>query len=40
MYAVQVELASYLCDSFGDPTRIDYGTGHETSFVALLYVLF
>jgi hypothetical protein len=30
------ELASYLFDSFGNATRIDYGTGHETSFILLL----
>eukprot|EP00898_Chlorokybus_atmophyticus_P008418 jgi/Chlat1/8578/Chrsp82S00655 len=34
-----MELAGYLCDSFGNATRIDYGTGHETTFVALLYCL-
>ena len=33
------ELASYLADSFGNASRIDYGTGHETTFVALLYCL-
>ena len=33
------ELAPYLCGSFGDPTRIDYGTGHETAFASLLYCL-
>lgn len=32
-----VELLSYWLDSFGNPTRIDYGTGHETTFVAFLY---
>lgn len=36
--AVQ-ELAPYFVDSFGNSTRIDYGTGHETTFVALLYCL-
>ncbi|PSC73914.1 serine threonine-phosphatase 2A activator [Micractinium conductrix] len=34
-----VELAGYLSDSFGNATRIDYGTGHETTFCALLYCL-
>jgi serine/threonine-protein phosphatase 2A activator len=33
------ELAPYFVDSFGNATRIDYGTGHETTFVALLYCL-
>ncbi|KAG1671647.1 hypothetical protein FOA52_006878 [Chlamydomonas sp. UWO 241] len=36
--AVQ-ELAPYWADSFGNSTRIDYGTGHETNFVALLFCL-
>lgn len=34
-----VELSGYLADSFGNATRIDYGTGHETTFCALLYCL-
>ncbi|WIA43238.1 hypothetical protein OEZ86_009744 [Tetradesmus obliquus] len=34
-----VELLPYLLDSFGNPTRIDYGTGHETTFVAFMYCL-
>ncbi|GFR47400.1 hypothetical protein Agub_g9117 [Astrephomene gubernaculifera] len=34
-----VELVSYFLDSFGNATRIDYGTGHETQFCALLYCL-
>ena len=29
----------YWTDSFGNSTRIDYGTGHETCFVAFLYCL-
>ncbi|GLC35448.1 hypothetical protein PLESTB_000206100 [Pleodorina starrii] len=33
------ELVPYLLDSFGNATRIDYGTGHETQFCALLYCL-
>ena len=32
----EVELSPYLTDSFGNPTRIDYGTGHETTFVVFL----
>jgi hypothetical protein len=35
--AAAVELLPYWLDSFGNPTRIDYGTGHETTFVAFLY---
>jgi hypothetical protein len=30
------ELVTYFVDSFGNATRIDYGTGHETTFVILL----
>jgi len=33
------ELAPYLMDSFGNRTRIDYGTGHELHFVIWLYCL-
>lgn len=33
------ELASYLVESFGNSTRIDYGTGHETCFVAMLFCM-
>lgn len=35
-----VELRGYLLDSFGNPTRIDYGTGHEMAFVFFLCALF
>ncbi|XAR53179.1 Peptidylprolyl isomerase [Bertholletia excelsa] len=34
-----VELVPYFGDSFGNATRIDYGTGHETNFAAWLYCL-
>ena len=34
-----VELSPYFCDSWGNSTRIDYGTGHETTFVAWLACL-
>ena len=37
--AACAELAAYWCDSFGNRTRIDYGTGHETNFLAWLYCL-
>ncbi|KAI6246825.1 Serine/threonine-protein phosphatase 2A activator 1 [Erysiphe necator] len=30
------ELIPYLMGSFGDPQRLDYGTGHELSFLAFL----
>ena len=33
------ELESYLLGSFGSPQRLDYGTGHELSFVAFLACL-
>lgn len=33
------ELAVYLSYSFGDPIRIDYGTGHELNFLALIMCL-
>ena len=31
------ELAVYLLGSFGNKTRIDYGTGHELHFLAFIY---
>lgn len=31
-----VELTPYLLDSFGNATRLDYGSGHELHFVAFL----
>jgi len=34
-----IELKMYLNDSFGSNQRIDYGTGHELSFVVFLYCL-
>jgi hypothetical protein len=39
MTAASVELAPYLHVSFGNETRIDYGTGHECAFFAFLCVL-
>ena len=37
--AAEVELSPYLCDAFGNATRIDYGTGHETTFALWLLCL-
>ncbi|PIA52085.1 hypothetical protein AQUCO_01000158v1 [Aquilegia coerulea] len=34
-----IEIVPYFTDSFGNSSRIDYGTGHETNFVAWLYCL-
>jgi len=34
------ELCTYLHSSFGHPIRLDYGTGHESSFLVFLYCLF
>eukprot|EP01138_Halocafeteria_seosinensis_P015145 gb/GECG01015458.1/.p1 GENE.gb/GECG01015458.1/~~gb/GECG01015458.1/.p1 ORF type:complete len:435 (+),score=48.91 gb/GECG01015458.1/:1-1305(+) len=34
------ELCAYLSDSFGNATRIDYGTGHETNFFIFLLGLY
>lgn len=33
LHGAVVELAPYIGDAFGNQTRIDYGTGHETTFV-------
>jgi serine/threonine-protein phosphatase 2A activator len=38
--AAAAELAPYLVDSFGNRTRIDYGTGHEMTFVMFVCGLF
>uniref|UniRef100_A0A7S1YH10 Serine/threonine-protein phosphatase 2A activator n=1 Tax=Sexangularia sp. CB-2014 TaxID=1486929 RepID=A0A7S1YH10_9EUKA len=37
--AGRLELAAYLHDSLGSYTRIDYGTGHEFAFFALLVAM-
>lgn len=34
-----IEFKSYLLGSFGSPQRLDYGTGHELSFLAFLACL-
>lgn len=40
LQAALVELRVYFMDSFGNQTRIDYGTGHELNFVMFLICLF
>ena len=35
-----LELKSYFIDSFGNPSRMDYGTGHELNFLCFLFVLY
>ncbi|KAL4151832.1 hypothetical protein PRNP1_008769 [Phytophthora ramorum] len=39
LHGAVVELAAYLDDSFGNRVRIDYGTGHETSFIVWMCCL-
>mmetsp|Transcript_2722 Transcript_2722/g.7709 ORF Transcript_2722/g.7709 Transcript_2722/m.7709 type:complete len:404 (+) Transcript_2722:189-1400(+) len=39
MQGAAAELAGYWSESFGNIVRIDYGTGHETSFVVLLFCM-
>lgn len=36
---VVLEVTPYLIDSFGNSTRLDYGTGHEASFFFALIIL-
>ena len=33
------ELAPYFAEMFGNPTRIDYGTGHELNFAVLFLIM-
>ncbi|KAL3107643.1 hypothetical protein niasHT_018841 [Heterodera trifolii] len=35
-----LEIWPYFMDSFGNSTRIDYGSGHETSFLIFLFCLY
>lgn len=34
------EIVEYLLEGFGNPTRIDYGTGHEMTFIMFLCCMF
>lgn len=40
MQEAATELVAYWCDSFGNEVRIDYGTGHETNFIAWMCALY
>lgn len=40
LHCALIELVPYFTDSFGNMTRIDYGTGHEMSFAMFLCCLF
>lgn len=40
LYRAVPEILFYLVEGFGNSTRIDYGTGHEMSFVMFLCCLF
>lgn len=35
-----IEITTYFTESFGNQTRIDYGTGHELSFIMFLCALY
>lgn len=35
-----IEVTTYFVESFGNPTRIDYGTGHELTFIMFLCALY
>ena len=35
-----LEIRSYFMDSFGNPYRFDYGTGHELNYLCFLYILY
>lgn len=35
-----LQLTDMFCCSFGNPVRLDFGTGHECSFAIFLFCLF
>ena len=35
-----LEIKSYFMDSFGNPYRFDYGTGHELNYLCFLFILY
>lgn len=40
LHAALPEITVYLLESFGNATRIDYGTGHEMAFIMFLCCMF
>ncbi|KAH0563955.1 serine/threonine-protein phosphatase 2A activator-like isoform X2 [Cotesia glomerata] len=40
LHRASQELFQYLLEGFGNPTRIDYGTGHEMAFIMFLCCMF
>lgn len=39
-HAALIEIQAYFIESFGNATRIDYGTGHEMAFIMFLCALY
>lgn len=39
-HAALIEINTYFIESFGNATRIDYGTGHELAFIMFLCALY
>ena len=37
--SIVLEILSYFMDSFGNPMRVDFGTGHEVNFLVFLFCL-
>ena len=40
LIGAKIELQTYLSDSYGSNSRIDYGSGHEMAFVFFLFALY
>lgn len=40
LYRAMPEIIQYLIEGFGNPTRIDYGTGHEMAFIMFMCCMF
>lgn len=39
-HSALIEISAYFVESFGNATRIDYGTGHELAFIMFLCALY